>query len=184
MKFIATILSTLLISQAALALECTAKNKKYQVTECKINKLCATDGNRKIELSQDISAGDKTECKDVNFDGYQDIIVSHPPSGQVQFSSVFLYDKSKDEYVKNDKISNLPCLQVDKSRRIVSGTCFSSSNCDKWIEQYKYQSNGELQLSLIKGIYCEPSTGNAFSYIETYKNGRIFKKKVKRLNDQ
>lgn len=61
MKFIATILSTLLISQAALALECTAKNKKYQITEGKINKSCATDGNGNTELSQDISAGDKIE---------------------------------------------------------------------------------------------------------------------------
>ena len=86
-------------------------------------------------VSQDISDDDKIACVDVNFDGYQDIIITHPPSGQIQLSSVFIYDNRNAQFRKNEELSKIQCIKIDKTNKLISGTCFSSSNCDKWIEK-------------------------------------------------
>jgi hypothetical protein len=179
MKHLPIIAIAITLPQTTLALECMEKQKTYQVLKCEDQKLCIINNGKKSIVDQKISDEDNIACIDVNFDGYQDIIVTHPPSGQIQLSSVFIYDNRNEQFKKNEELSKLPCLKIDKSKKLISGTCFSSSNCDKWIEQYRFKPNGRLQITKTKGTYCDPTTGNAFSYTEIYENRKIFKKQVK-----
>ncbi|MFV3372213.1 FG-GAP repeat protein [Pseudomonas sp. NY15435] len=183
MKHLIILAITIAPPQTALALECKEKHNSYQVQKCDNQKLCITNNDEKRILNQEVSDDDRISCADVNFDGYQDIIVTHPPSGQTQASSVFVYDKKDHNFRKNEELSKLPCLKIDSIKQRVSGTCFSSSNCDKWIEKYKFRPDGQLQITQIEGTYCDPTNGNTFSYTEIYKNSRIFSKHVKKLSD-
>lgn len=183
MKRLIIFFITIAPPQIALTLECKEKQNSYQVHKCDNQKLCITNNGKTNILDQGISDNDIISCIDVNFDGYQDIIVTHPPSGQTQASSVFIYDNKNHNFRKSEEISNLPCLKIDPIKQLVSGTCFSSSNCDKWIEKYRFRPDGQLQITQIEGTYCDPTNGNSFSHIETYKNGRIFNKQIKKLSE-
>ncbi|MCP1603816.1 XAC2610-related protein [Pseudomonas citronellolis] len=140
---------------------------------------CTGKLKNKIEtLLENLSDNEKIECTDINFDGQPEIIIRHPPSGQTQMSSVFIFNEKSKSFIKNEEISNIPCLEIDEKNKRISGTCFSSSNCDTWSEEYKFNKEEKLEITAMKGTYCDPSTGDTYSYFEKYNDGKISKRKV------
>ncbi|MOA36866.1 hypothetical protein D3C78_1584130 [compost metagenome] len=134
-------------------------------------------------MDTEIENIESINCVDVNFDGEPDVLVEHPPSGQVKMSSVFIFHKKDNAFRKNEEISNLPCLEIDPKKKQIAGTCFSSSVCDHWSEQYRYIDNS-LELTSMKGTYCDPTTGDAYSYLEIYENGQVIEKTVNKLPEE
>lgn len=171
-----------IFSQNALALQCFSGDIKHEISQCKESSICVESSNIDYTLAQDASNIESIECIDVNFDGQNDILVNHLPSGQVKMSSAFIYKKSENLYIKNEEISSLPCLKINSKTKQISGTCFSSSLCDHWSEQYIIK-NSKLDLYSIKGTYCDPATGAAYGYYESYMDGKIINKKVEKISD-
>jgi len=166
----------------AYALQCISGGKSYEVSKCKDTLVCVKNSISNTVLEKNVAPGDEIKCMDVNFDGEDDILIAHPPSGQVQMSSVYVFNTASATYEENTEISALPCLEVDAEKKTISGTCFSSSVCEHWTERYKYGKAG-LELSAMEGTYCDPATGTAYSYLETYKNGKISERIVKELKN-
>lgn len=183
MKNACILLCSFFVLSDAVAAECISGGKIFEVSECRETVLCAKSNTNEIVLEENIENVDKIQCLDANFDGDSDILVSHSPSGQIKMTSVYLFDSGTNNYEKNDRISELPCLEIDPNTKTISGTCFSSSMCDRWSERYKYKGL-DLELISIQGTYCEPATGNAYSYLEIYDNGRITQKIVKEIIDK
>lgn len=179
--FIITVLS--FSAQSALATQCISDGQQVEVHKLN-NEILYISRNRTEKVPNEVFAEeDNTSCVDVNFDGDNDILVEHRPAGQVRISSVFLFDKTNKTYKKNQLLSDIPCLKIDSEKSLISGECFSSSVCDRWSEQYKINDNS-LELISTKGTYCDPATGEAYSYFESYKNGHIVHKTVKPLTEE
>ncbi len=183
MKNYLFLLALTISSQNALALQCLSGNKNFEIHQCKAETLCVSDGQKEYTLNYGDLSTESVQCIDINFDGYLDILVSHAPSGHMKMSSAFVFNNTDNIYEKNEEISSLPCLEVNSEKKYVSGTCFSSSSCDRWSEQYSFRGD-KLEIISIEGTYCDPSTGTAYSYFESYSNGRIVEKKVKHLVEQ
>lgn len=170
----------MLATQLSLATQCNPGGQQLEVQECKNSMLCASTGQIKEVIDDEYIEGDTISCIDVNFDGEPDVVVEHQPAGQIRQSSVFIFDKTDRIYKKNQVLSDIPCLKVDVDKKLISGECFSSSVCDRWTEQYRVRGNS-LELVSTKGTYCDPATGEAYSYFETYENGQIIEKIVEPL---
>lgn len=170
-------------SQNTLALQCLSGNKSFEIHQCKAEALCVSDDQKEYTLDYGDLSAESVKCIDINFDGYHDILVNHPPSGHMKMSSVFVFNSTDNIYEKNEELSRLPCLEVNSEKKHVSGTCFSSSSCDRWSEQYSFR-DGKLEITSIEGTYCDPATGTAYSYFESYSNGRVIEKKVEELVEQ
>lgn len=177
MKLIPAYFIALAFPQVLLASQCTSGGEEFKIYDCD-KKLCISNGNKTETLLENFSGNEKAECTDINFDGQPDIIIRHPPSGQTQMSSVFIFNEKSKSFIKNEEISNIPCLAIDEKNKRLSGTCFSSSNCDTWSEEYKFNTEGKLEITAMKGTYCDPSTGDAYSYFEKYNDGKISERKV------
>jgi hypothetical protein len=141
---------------------------------------CISSGSAKEILDDTRYKGEKVSCIDINFDGKLDILIEHPPTGQIKLSSVFIFDQNEKKFKKNEYLSEIPCLKIDSDKKTITGECFSSSMCDRWSEQYKI-TNNSLSLVVSKGTYCDPATGDAYSYIEKYENGKLIEKTVEPL---
>lgn len=173
MRYILPLFAILYLPKTLPTEQCTSDEKNSKPYNC------TGKFEKKIEtLLENLSDNEKIEFTDINFDGQPDIIIRHPPSGQTQMSSVFIFDEKSKSFIKNEEISNIPCLTIDEKNKRVSGACFSSSNCDTWSEEYKFSKEGKLEITAMKGTYCAPSTGDAYSYFETYNDGKISERKV------
>lgn len=180
MRFFLFFSVLLLCLSNAHALQCSSSGKKYEISECKNGLLCIKNNVGNIVLEEESEPVEKAQCVDANFDGELDVVITHPPSGQVQMSSVYIFNASASKYEKNNELSALPCLEIDSQKKTISGTCFSSSVCEHWTERYTYQDSG-LELSSMEGTYCDPATGDAYNYSETYKNGKTIRRIVKKI---
>lgn len=63
---------------------------------------CISSGSAKEILDDTRYKGEKVSCIDINFDGKLDILIEHPPTGQIKLSSVFIFDQNE----KNSKKMN------------------------------------------------------------------------------
>jgi len=178
--FIFTVL--LFSAQSALATQCISGGQQVEVHKCNNDILCISRDRTEEVPDEGSTEEDKVSCVDVNFDGELDILVEHRPTGQVKMSSVFIFDKSDGIYKKNQPLSDIPCIKIDADKKLISGECFSSSACDRWSEQYKISDNS-LELISTKGTYCDPATGDAYSYFESYDKGKIVQKIVEPLTE-
>jgi hypothetical protein len=172
----------MITAQTSLATQCNSGGQQFEVHQCRGGMLCISSGQSEEVLDEEYTEEDKISCVDINFDGEPDILVEHPPTGQIRLSSVFIFDRKEKTYRKNQALSNTPCLKIDTDKKSVSGECFSSSACDRWSEQYKISGNS-LELVSTKGTYCDPATGEAYSYFEIYEDGQMVEKTVEPLTE-
>lgn len=169
-------------TQTSLAVECNVEGGQLQIHKCTKDALCISHDQTTQKLEEENIEDSMITCRDVNFDGATDILVEHPPAGQIQMTSIFLFQKENKSYEKNEELSNLPCLEINPKEKTVSGVCFSSSACDRWSETYIFDGNS-LKIISTKGTYCDPSTGIAYRYFENYKDGKVIDKQVERLSE-
>ncbi|MFK4136392.1 XAC2610-related protein [Pseudomonas luteola] len=181
MKYLYAII-ILLIAQHSHALECKLGNTQLKLEKCK-NQVCIFEGKNIHTLDIPSNSIDQIKCRDVNFDGKLDILVEQPPSGRTQETKVYLFNKEKNEYIFNESISKLPCLSINKKEKTVSGSCFTSSACDRWSEKYSV-FNYYLKLIEVEGTYCDPASGQTYKYIEKYdRKGHQIYKNVEEINE-
>ncbi|TAL94234.1 MAG: hypothetical protein EPN73_17895 [Paraburkholderia sp.] len=124
-----------------------------------------------IRASHPVSKDD-VSFEDVNLDGYTDIKVSKYAGNVEKFYDVYLFNAKTNRYVLSKEFSNIPCVESDRKTRQVIGACFHASACENWIERYSVDRLNQLHLQSREGTYCDPSTGNAFSYVDFFKNGK------------
>jgi hypothetical protein len=136
-----------------------------------------------LHVSHPVSKYD-ISFEDLNFDGYQDIKVFRSAGNVEKFYDVYLFNPTTKKYVLSKDFSNVPCVEADQKTRQVLGVCFHASACENWIERYSVDRLNRLHLRSKEGTYCDPSTGNAFSYVDLFKNGkRISSKSTPLHND-
>jgi hypothetical protein len=135
---------------------------------------------QKIHTAHPISAGD-VSFEDLNFDGYADIKVFKSAGNVRRFYSVYLYDPRSKIYRFDGGFSKVPCVEADKENHEVVGACFHTSACENWVERYSVDRRNRLILLSRKGTYCNPSTGESFSYDDRFKNGRRISSKTTQL---
>lgn len=176
------LLGLMLVSQSATSIQCISGGQDLDVSECRSGVLCVLGDSGESILEEGLDNIEGIHCLDVNFDDEPDVVVSHPPSGQVKMSSVYIFDKTDGAYKKSEEISSLPCLEINSKKKRIAGACFSSSVCDHWSEQYRF-TEGALELVSMKGTYCDPTTGDAYSYFEKYEAGKVVEKVVNKLTE-
>lgn len=65
--------------------------------------------------------------------------------GAIQtFYKIFLYEEIKGVYAYSSKLSDIPCLRVDKVKKQLIGACFHADACENWSERYKVGRMGTL----------------------------------------
>lgn len=133
-----------------------------------------------IHVSHPVSKDD-ISYEDLNFDGYMDIKVLASAGNVEKFYDVYLFNAKTKRYELSKEFSNVPCVAVDPKVRQVIGTCFHTSACENWIERYSVDHLNRLHLRSRQGTYCDPSTGDAFSYIDLFRNGKHISSKSTQL---
>jgi hypothetical protein len=136
---------------------------------------------QKILANHPISATD-VSFEDLNFDGYPDIKVFNSAGNVERFYSVYLYDPKSKTYQFDSGFSKIPCVEADRETHEVVGACFHASACENWVERYSVDRRNRLSLLSRKGTYCNPSTGESFSYDDRFKNGRRISSKTTQLH--
>lgn len=136
---------------------------------------------QRIHSAHPISTGD-VSFEDLNFDGYADIKVLNSAGNVQTFYSVYLYDPRSNIYRFDSRLSKIPCVEADKNTHEVVGACFHASACENWIERYSVDRRNRLALLSRQGTYCNPSTGESFSYDDRFKNGRRISSKTEQLH--
>lgn len=128
--------------------------------------------------------GESSETKfvDADYDGYPDIMVLREIGIEKHFD-VYLFNKHKGGYEKNNFLSGLACPAFDKKTRTVRSTCNQASACEKWEETYRETHGGYVLISK-RGKACDPSNGDAFKYEEHYKNGRVIWQKTSKISSR
>jgi hypothetical protein len=126
---------------------------------------------QKIRAAHPISTSN-VSIEDLNFDGHADIKVFNSAGNVERFYSVYLYDPRSKIYRLDSGFSKVPCVEADKNTHEVVGACFHASACENWVERYSVDRRNRLTLVSRKGRYCNPSTGESFSYDDRFKNGR------------
>jgi hypothetical protein len=121
--------------------------------------------------------------EDLNFDGHLDLKILSSRGASQEFYSIYLYDPSTDKYAYAKQLSEVPCVQADVAKHQLIGACFHESACENWSERYSVTKGGRLGLLERDGTYCDESTGDAFSYIDRFKNGKRISSKVSPLKD-
>ncbi|MGU7841915.1 XAC2610-related protein [Burkholderia sp. AW33-5] len=126
---------------------------------------------------------DDIAYEDLNFDGYIDIKVFRSAGNIEKFYDVYLFDPVTKRYKLSKDFSNVPCVASDPKVRQVIGACFHISACENWIERYSVDRLNRLHLRSKEGTYCDPSTGDSFSYIDLFRNGKRISSKSTRLHN-
>ncbi|WP_324709398.1 XAC2610-related protein [Pseudomonas citronellolis] len=112
MRYILPLFAILYLPKTLPTEQCTSDEKHSKPYNC------TGKFENKIEtLLENLSDNEKIECTDINFDGQPDIIIRHPPSGQTQMSSAFIFNEKSKSFIKNEEISNIPCLEIDEKTR-------------------------------------------------------------------
>jgi len=135
---------------------------------------------QKIHAARSILASD-VSFEDLNFDGYADIKIFSSAGNVERFYSVYLYDPRSKTYRLDSGFSKVPCVGADKNTHEVVGACFHASACENWVERYSVDQRNRLTLVSRKGTYCNPSTGESFSYDDVFKNGRRISSRTTQL---
>ncbi|WP_419468950.1 XAC2610-related protein [Burkholderia diffusa] len=135
-----------------------------------------------LHVSHPVSKDD-ISYDDLNFDGYIDIKVFRSAGNVEKFYDVYLFDAVTKRYELSKDFSNVPCIAADPKVRQVIGACFHTSACENWIERYSVDRLNRLHLRSRLGTYCDPSTGDAFSYIDLFRNGKRISTKSTRLHN-
>lgn len=135
-----------------------------------------------LHVSHPVSKDD-ISYEDLNFDGYIDIKVFRSAGNVEKFYDVYLFDAVAKRYELSKDFSNVPCVAADPKVRQVIGACFHTSACENWIERYSVDRLNRLHLRSRQGTYCDPSTGDAFSYIDLFRNGKHISTKSTRLHN-
>ncbi|WP_155623897.1 XAC2610-related protein [Burkholderia territorii] len=135
-----------------------------------------------LHVSQPISKND-ISYEDLNFDGYIDIKVFRSAGNVEKFYDVYLFNAVTKRYEFSKDFSNVPCVAADPKVRQVIGACFHTSACENWIERYSVDRLNRLHLRSKQGTYCDPSTGDSFSYIDLFRNGKRISSKSTRLHN-
>jgi hypothetical protein len=178
-----------LVSAAALALPAYAFDSisvtndiHVQVNEM-TSKISVTENQNTIqEISFDASQKNAVRFADFNFDGLVDLQVFRE-RGTEEYFDIYLFDSKEKRFTKNTKLSELPCPVINKGKKLVIGSCFKASACDRWEEVYKWAAD-DLVLVEKKGTYCDPSNGKSYSYREMYSGNKLIKKTVSKLKSR
>jgi hypothetical protein len=112
------------------------------------------------------------EFIDLTFNGYADLLILRDKGANQEFYDVYLYSKEKDQYIYNKQFSNIPCLTVDLDKKQLVGQCFHESACENWEGRYSVSPKGNISLVERKGTYCDPTSGQGYTYIDHFKNGK------------
>jgi hypothetical protein len=115
---------------------------------------------------------------DLTFDGYADLLFLRDRGASQEFYDVFLYSKKQDAYIYNKTLSQIPCLAVDIRRKELVGQCFHESACENWEEYYSVSPKGRISLTERKGTYCDPTSGQGYTYSDQFRNGRKISSKI------
>ena len=111
---------------------------------------------------------------DYNFDGHMDFSCFSTSGAATGFRAVFLFDPGKREFIQSETMSNLPCIDVDAEKKLVTGTCFHGSACENWQESYTVSGHDTLQPVRRWGTECGPASEDYYYVFETrYRNGEI-----------
>lgn len=135
---------------------------------------------QKIHAAHPIATGNSS-FEDLNFDGRADIKILNSAGNVERFYSVYLYDPRSKTYRLDSGFSKVPCVEADKNTHEVVGACFHASACENWVERYSVDQRNRLTLVSRKGTYCNPSTGESFSYDDRFKNGRRISSRTTQL---
>jgi hypothetical protein len=123
-----------------------------------------------ISVNDSISEAD-VKFVDLTFSNKKDLMILKERGANQEFYNVYIYSKDRDEFVFNKRLSDIPCLSVDSDKKQLIGACFHEDACENWEEHYSVNSKGVASLIERRGTYCDP-TGQAYSYIDTFKKGR------------
>lgn len=120
--------------------------------------------------------------EDYNYDGFLDF--SFPGGrGIVRFVNVYVFDKHIDGFIKSERLSETPCLVLEKTKRLVVGSCFHESSCENWREKYKISSMDKLEIVYKEGTMCDPVTAQGYRYKEFFESGKVVRREVVEFND-
>ncbi len=132
----------------------------YIKSKMLVSKIIDDEGDQvKLELVQTIEPERFFEwtskafyLEDVNFDGYDDIVIQigHQGGKGIIMYSCYLYDNG--EYIHNPSFSEFPYLSIDKeNKKLRSWVQNSASSSTEWIVEYK---NGEFrEISEVSGVF-------------------------------
>jgi hypothetical protein len=141
----------------------------------------ASGSQQTIHTAHPISTSN-VSFEDLNFDGHADIKVFDSAGNVQRFYSVYLYDPRSMIYRFDSGFSKVPCVEADKTTHEVVGACFHVSACENWVERYSVDRRNRLTLLSRKGTYCNPSTGESFSYDDRFENGRRISSRITQLH--
>lgn len=134
-------------------------------------------GRKEGIVATNDGADAKAKLIDLTFNGYADLLILRDRGASQEFYDVYLYSKAKDTFIYNKRLSEIPCLSVDVSRKELVGQCFHQSACENWEEYYSVSQKGNISLVERRGTYCDPTGGKAYTYIDRFRNGKkIFSK--------
>ncbi|REE19208.1 hypothetical protein B0G71_2282 [Paraburkholderia sp. BL27I4N3] len=136
-----------------------------------------------IWLNHDVNKKD-ISWEDLNFDGHPDLKILSSRGASQEFYDVYLFNFSVKKYVYSKRLSALPCIQADLKRHQIVGTCFHENACENWSERYSINKSGKLNLLERVGTYCDTATGEAFSYVDRFSNGKRISSKVAPMKNE
>lgn len=121
---------------------------------------------------------------DLTFNGYADLVILRDSGANQKFYDVYLYSKERDKYIYNKRLSDIPCLSVDQKNKELVGQCFHESSCENWEEHYSVSQKGIISLVERKGTYCDPTSGQGYTYIDRFRNGKRISSKTSPVDGQ
>ncbi|WP_201698875.1 XAC2610-related protein [Paraburkholderia hiiakae] len=121
---------------------------------------------------------------DLTFNGYADLLILRDRGANQEFYNVYLYSKEKDAYIYDKQLSDVPCLKVDNKKKELVGQCFHESACENWEEYYSVSPEGRISLVERKGTYCDPISGQGYSYSDRFRNRKKISSKVVPVGNQ
>jgi hypothetical protein len=174
MRYIKCIAAFFLINATAFA----ASNPSVAIVNGDIY-VTTPHGKKQVIPASDIALTKDAVIRfeDVTFSGKKDLVILNTMGANQKFYDVYLYSRKKDEFIYNKKLSEIPCIAVDAVKKQIVGQCFHISACENWSESYSITPSGHISLVERKGTYCDPSSGQGYSYIDQFQNGkRVFSK--------
>ncbi|WP_419469067.1 XAC2610-related protein [Burkholderia pseudomultivorans] len=142
------------------------------------------NGKRQIISLKNWEDGLDVKFIDLDFDGYSDLMMLRDRGANQKFYDVYLYSKESDAYIFNERLSGIPCLDVDIKKKKLVGRCFHESACENWEEYYSVSTSGRISLIERKGTYCDPVGGQGYGYVDNFRNGRRISSNSSLLGNQ
>jgi len=136
------------------------------------------DQNDKTKSSKNGTIRHDAHHIDLTFDGHADLLILRDSGANQEFYDAYIYDKENNAYIHNERLSDIPCLDVDVEKKELVGQCFHESACENWKEYYLVSSTGDISLVERKGTYCDPISGQEYAYIDRFRNGKKISSKI------